>query len=573
MTIKFPVGIDDFKELIQGSYKEVFVDKTLLIKSIIDEGAKTILIARPRRFGKTLNMSMLRYFFSNENVEENRELFNETKIVEAITEDEKSYMDFQGKYPVIFITLKRIRNIPTYELAYKRIAATIGDMYKEHRYLLDSDKLYEDEKLIYQQIVNEQADISHLQDSLKKLTEYIHRYYNKKPIILLDEYDSPFHSSYTAENKYHKEMLSFMGGFLGEAFKGNEHLYKGVITGILRISLMNLFSGTNNIRVYSVLRRKYAEYFGFTEEEIIKLVDKTSIDINYKEMADWYNGYEIGGVVLYNPWSVICCLDSDGIMEPYWLDTGEYGIIGESLRHKDFGVKLQIQKLLTGDKIEADIDQRTVFTDLEENVEAVWGLLAYSGYLKVLNTKIQSSGKAQCMLAIPNNEVYGVYTRFISDWYEEGLGLNYYKKFMKSLVEGDIEYFQSQLKDYLDQSISYFDLGKKTPEKVYHVFILGLIAALRDKYIIKSNKEVGMGRFDITMIPRDNKKQGVILEFKSVKTERELKKEAGTALKQIEKNKYNAELKLHDVKEAMHIGISFSGKNVCVKSSYKKYDS
>ena len=557
--MKLPLGLDNFKELILQQY--FFVDKSLFIKEVLEETAETCLITRPRRFGKTINMSMLRYFFSNIDAKNNRALFKNCLIAKEQLADGKACIDFQGKFPVVFLTFKAIKE-PSYQAACQAIAALISKVYQEHRYLLTSKVLHEEEKHRYQQIITETADIVHLKTSLRNLIEYLYRYYKVKPIVLIDEYDTPMHASFSAREHYYEDMLNFMGGFLNNAFKGNEFLHKGILTGILRVSLVNLFSGANNIPVRNILSDKYAEYFGFTTDEVNDLLAKTNLQNQAEAIKDWYNGYQIGGITLYNPWSIVNCLDEKGKLQPYWLETGENSLIGHALKNKRISVKLKLQQLITGATVEVTIDQRTIFADLERNSEVVWGLLAYAGYLNILQSEVREDTLISAQAKIPNREVLGVYLRFVREWYEEALGLEDYQAFLESLVNGNIAEFQERLKSYLDESISYFDLGKKTPEKVYHVFVLGLMIGLRTNYIIKSNQEAGSGRFDVMLLPKNKSAQGIIMEFKSIDDNKKLAATAKAALQQIIKHNYQSELQQHGVNNILNIGVAFSGQQV-----------
>ena len=414
--MKFSIGNSDLKKLREEGRD--FIDKTLFVKEVLEDSADAFLITRPRRFGKTFNMSILRYFFDIRDAEENRKLFKGTLIEKAKLDDEQSCMDFQGQYPVIFITLKDVR-----ETSYKGMCAAIAGMvsklYEEHQYLLDSDILTSHKKEIYNQIIEERSSFQHLCSSLKDLTEYLYRFYNKRVVILMDEYDIPMHSAFEAKEPYHEELLPFMRSFMSSAFKDNIYLYKGILTGVLRVSLMNLFSGMNNVFVYTMLTHNYASYFGFTEAEVNNLF-KAERNQDIAEMKRWYNGYRVGVVTLYNPWSIVCCYIQKGKLEPYWLQTGEHGILGKALITSDrINVLEQLQQLIEDKPIETKIDERTIFVDIERNPNALWSLMLFAGYLKAVGFRVEGDGaEAEVFykLMIPNLEVKSAFVKMIENW-------------------------------------------------------------------------------------------------------------------------------------------------------------
>ncbi len=561
--MRYPIGISDFKEVAMGDY--TLVDKSLLIKDILDDSAKVILITRPRRFGKTLNMSMLRYFFDIAGAAENRKLFAHLDIAKAKMNDGTPCLEAQGKHPIIFLSLKSVK-ASTYALASQFIAALVSELYSEHRYLLSSDALFAEDKQMFQDILSEIASPSHVSNSLKHLARYLTNHHNKKPILLIDEYDTPIHAAYLSNPKYHDQMLEFMRGFLGEALKDNAFLHKAVVTGILRIAQASLFSGLNNIRVYTLLDSRYGQYFGFTVAETEHLLTQSGLLDKKQDIQSWYNGYCIGDITLYNPWSILCCLDMQGQLQPYWIETGEAGLLGVALRKQTIQVKLQLQQLMEGDTIEANLDYRTTLLDIEQNPVAAWTLLVFSGYLNARPLHFREDGEITCQLSIPNKEVSGAYLRFVKNWYQDALTDGDYMTLLDALINGRVEQFQELLQEYIEQSLSYFDLGKKTPEKVYHVFMLGLLAGLRTEYLIQSNKEAGFGRFDLALIPRDTTKLGILIEFKSIDDDSLLDASATDALAQIKQHHYTSVLLEHGVKMQLAIGIAFSGKQVLVRA-------
>lgn len=560
--MKLPVGIDDYKKLIQESYEHI--DKSLFIRAFLNENAESVLITRPRRFGKTINLSMLYYFLSNRDAEANRKLFHGKKIETVQTNDHKNCMDFQGQYPVIFLTFKNIRS-NHFEEAIQNIVFKMAEVYREHRYLMESEKLYQEEKAYFRRILEGQGESVELQQSLRVLSEYLQRHYDKKVIVLLDEYDTPFHTAYLSKKPYHKELTDFMKVFLGATFKGNVALEKGVLTGILRVSLMDLFSGANSILVLSMLVDQYAEFFGFTQEETQDLLKKYVVNLSKSEnmppidtITRWYNGYLIGSTCIYNPWSVICYLYYQAEPNVYWNATGEDSLLGKCLLHSSFNMKEHLTTLLNGEPLQVAIDERTIFADLTRNENAIWGLMLYSGYLKITGDNGDPENR-EYFIAIPNLEVKQAYKKMIRDWFLS-IGDTAYHQLFNSLQKGHLIAFQELLKDYLAQTVSYHDLGKKTLEKVYHILFLGMFFTLGGKYTIDSNKEYGLGRYDIMLLANDPSKPSYIFELKATDNPEKLANEAKKALEQITHSRYDARLKQAGITHVYHVGIAFCGK-------------
>jgi hypothetical protein len=571
--MKLPVGVDDYKKLIQQSYDHV--DKSLFIKAFLDENAESTLITRPRRFGKTLNMSMLYYFFSNQNTEANRQLFVGKKIEAAQTNEHINCMDLQGQFPTIFLTFKNVRP-DNFEEAKQQIAFKISELCAEHAYLSSSMELSTHEKEIFNSILNESADHTRLQYSLETLSKYLFKHHKKKVIILLDEYDTPFHAAYANATPFHEEISNFMKIFLGSAFKGNLALEKAMITGILRVSLMDLFSGANSIPVRSMLIPKYQEFFGFTEDEAQSLIiahatglPETTMSARIGEITQWYNGYRIGATLLYNPWSIISYLDLDCTANIYWNASGEDSVLGRSLLDSSFNMKDHLVRLLNQGSLQVAIDERTVFADLSRNEGALWGLMLYSGYLKVTGDNGDPEDK-EYQVAIPNLEVKQAYKKMVRDWFIS-IGESAYHQLFNSLQAGNLTTFELLLKNYLDQTVSYHDLGKKTLEKVYHVMFLGMFFMLGGKYTVDSNKEYGLGRYDIILIPKDKTKPGYIFEFKATDNARKLGDEVGSALSQITESRYSARLQQEGITRVHHVGIAFCGKEMHMGSEPHSY--
>ncbi len=549
--MKLPVGIDDFKELIDGNY--LLADKSLFIKDVIKDSAKVILLTRPRRFGKTLNLSML-YYFLRQNHDGGENLFKDLNI----SKDVEFCSKHQQQYPVIFITFKDIKQ-PTYDKSYARIEELIRKLYAEHRYLLEGDVLAQDEKNFFMDLLNKKAQESDIEAAIENLSAYIHRKFDKPPIILIDEYDTPIQEAYVKD--YYQDMIDLMRSIFGRALKGNLSLKKAVITGITRISQESLFSGVNNLEVYSLLREDYGQYFGFTESEVSQLLTQTEANVTLASIKEWYNGYQVGKHVLYNPWSIISCLKNHGKLQPYWINTASNEPIAKLLKNTKASTKRQFEELLQGKTIERPISENLVFADIENREAALWSLLLYAGYLKVISSELHGF-ELIAELAIPNKEVGFVYDRIIAGWFDFVISRDSYMSFVRSLIKVDVHAFKRYLSDYIMQRGSYFDFNTNTAEQVFHVFILGLVVGLRDYYYIRSNQESGLGRFDVIFIPKKNQKRGILLELKTCATADLLSDKAQEALDQIKDKKYISTFKQNNVETVSAIGLAFCGKQL-----------
>jgi len=549
--VKLPIGISDFQKLIQGRYE--FADKSNFIKEIVNDGAEVILITRPRRFGKTLNMSMLQYFLQS-NYPQEQNLFEGL----AVSEDVEFCKTYQNQYPVIFISFKDIKK-SNFADAYADITRLMQDLYANHRHLLEGDILAEDEKQKFISVLNQEAIKTNLESGIKQLSLYMTKKFNQKPILLIDEYDTPIQAAYM--NGYYDEMIELMRSIMGQALKDNIHITKAILTGITRVAQESLFSGVNNFIAYSLLQKKYGQYFGFTEAEVIGLLNKSEYVIPLQGIKEWYNGYRVGDYTLYNPWSIINCLNNEGILKPYWLNTADNSLLKSLVSNASTVVKRRFEELLQGKSVEAPLMENLVFADLNQKEDVLWSFLLYVGYLNVLSTRRQGY-LLLAEIAIPNKEVGCIYDEMISEWFSKAISLETYDEFVNSISTGDMERFEVILSAYLIQSGSYFDFNVNTPEQVFHGFILGLVLGLRDSYIIKSNQEGGYGRFDVVLIPNDKKKNGVLIEFKTADRAELLESRAKEALEQIKLKKYTAIFEQHGIKSALAIGLAFCGKQV-----------
>lgn len=550
------IGVDDFGKIITRNLG--FIDKSLFIKEIMDnDGVEVSVIIRPRRFGKTLNMSMLRHFLApTVNMLKTEGMFDHLKIAKQ----GNHYMQHQGKYPVIFISFKNVKD-GNFSNAYEQLQILISEIYREHRYLMTSDKLYPEEKKQYQDILERNTTSeSVLKNSLKELTRFLHVYHGVKPWLLIDEYDTPIQSGYM--NGYYQEMINFMRGLFGAALKGNDNLHRAVVTGILRIARESLFSDLNNLQVYSVLDKRYAEYFGFTETEVDEALKKNNLSSLSNEIKSWYNGYQIGNHQIYNPWSIASCINAEGTLEPYWVNTSENTLIKQLLAQSSADFKKQFELILNNQAIETSINKNLVFLDLNQNEDAIWSLLLFSGYLTAISTQVVDI-KLQCMLRSPNREISALYRTTIRDWFTQKGNELLYQQLLRFLVEGDLSSFFPLFQKILLESTSYFDATGQEPEKFYHGFVLGLVVNL-STHIVHSNKESGLGRYDVVLIPNDKTKLGIVLEFKVAKPTDDLQNSAQEALSQINTKNYAAELTQQGISNILKIGLAFSGKEVAM---------
>ena len=553
---KLPLGISDFKEIRKNDY--YFIDKSLFIKEIINEDAQVILLPRPRRFGKTLNISMLRYYFSIS--EADWSLYQNLKIA---AENEKYLQEF-AKYPLIYLTFKGLKDL-TWEDSLKNIEDIIAAEYQRHDYLLKEGILTEAERKVYREIINLEAEKVHYQKALLRLTEYLERYHDQKVIVLIDEYDQPIQSGYL--NDYYPEVVNFMRLFLENGLKDNVSLHKSVLTGILRVAKESIFSGLNNLVVNDIFTEKYNQFFGLLPQEVEAVFKNYDLEYKLKEIKNWYNGYNYGGQTIYNPWSIINCLYYQGEIKPYWVNSSGNELIRELLLKGNEDLKNSLELLIQNQSIEKKIDENIVFAEIESKSSSIWSFLLFSGYLSIVSSR-RERGRLFAELEIPNQEIKYIYEEIFLDWLEENIGSQKLSLMLNALTEGDVESFAQIFREFTINSLSYFDTSGSEAEKVYHAFVLGLLLNLRDNYQVKSNRESGYGRYDIMIIPDDKNKLGIIIEFKKISQfSSESKKEAlDSALQQIEEKNYQAELNSLGINDILKLAVVFSGKEVEVKS-------
>ena len=547
-----PIGIENFEDIIKDNY--YYVDKSMLIEDILVNRAAVTLFTRPRRFGKTLNMSMIKYFFDVRNKDENRKLFEGLKIFGS------EYMKEQGKYPVIFVSLKDLR-ADTWEMCLMEIKKLISKIYREFQYI--TEKMNEDDKEIYDSIKNRKNDMD-LNTSIELLSEYLFEYYGERVIILIDEYDAPIINAF--DKGYYNEAINFFQVFYSSALKTNDSLKYGILTGITRIIKEGIFSGLNNLKVDTILNKKFSEYFGLLESEVIKMLDYFEMKYKIEEVKEWYNGYIFGDKRVYNPWSIINYVDN-GEIKAYWANVSGNTLLENMLDQAGEDVYTDLKRFTDGESIEKYISDGTTIKSLLSNDDEIWQLFLYSGYLTKAKEKIEIDETLEYTniynLKIPNKEIRKYFgNMFLNRFFGTELKTSI---LIKALESGDIKKFEKTLGEIMVNMLSHFDLDSEM-EKIYQVFMIGLVGFLMGKYEIISNNESGYGRYDLAMIPIKSNEKAYLMEFKISKTEKSMTLKAEEALKQIDEKKYDTRLKARGIKKILKIGIAFYGKKVKVFS-------
>ena len=542
---RLAIGVSDFKHLIEEDF--YYFDKTKFIEEIIKDGSQVKLFARPRRFGKTLNMSMLKYFFDIKNREENKEIFKDLYIekTEAFKE--------QGQYPVIFLSLKDLKAL-TWEQMEKAIKSAISRLFLDHRYILnDLDKF---DTIIFENIIMKNIDLEDLKEALKFLTEKLYEKYNKKVIVLIDEYDSPLVSAYV--NGYYEKAKDFFKTFYSLVMKDNTYLQMGVMTGIIRVIKAGIFSDLNNLSTYTILSDMYTDSYGLTEEEVEKSLKDYGIEQEISNVKDWYDGYKFGDSEVYNPWSILNFLDFKEL-RAYWVDTSGNDLIKDVLKNITKNTIEALERLFNGEGLKQNISGTSDLSKLLSE-EELWELMLFSGYLTV-EEKIDQDNY---VLRLPNKEVRTLYRKtFFERYFGRGSKLLY---LMEALTENRIDEYEERLQEILLTSVSYNDT-KKGNEAFYHGLIMGMGLYLEGEYITKSNIESGLGRYDFVIEPKNKAKRAYIMEFESTDNIEKLEEVSKEALEQIENKKYDVSLKQNGVKDITYMGIAFCGKQI--KISYK----
>ena len=557
-----PIGVSDFRELIETRNADgagyLFVDKTLLIKEILLDGSKVIVLPRPRRFGKTLNLSMLEYFFSPEiDGASTKDLFGGLKISEY-----KNGMAHQGKYPVIFLSFKEAK-YSNFAKMQEGIRGLIANLFRGHQYLLESDKLTVADKQLFNSLLSETSSEANLSQSLQYICDFVFKHFGVKPYLLIDEYDIPIQEAYL--KGYYKQAVDFIRNLFSAALKDNKYLGKAVLTGIVRVSKESLFSGLNNITIYSILNSDYSQYFGFTEQEVDELLHDFSVEVDRAQITNWYNGYKFGDNTIYNPWSILNCMKNKGALQAYWVNTSSNLLAKQQIENGTANVKNKLRLLMQGEVIKEPITEHFVFEDLDKGQIAIWSLLVLTGYLKVVSQK-PAGQRHICELAIPNKEVEDFYTITVEEWLSAGLTLDWFHELLENLTSGKVSGFEEKLNKFVLESASYLDTSSDKQENFYHALMLGLVAGLKDDYIIKSNRESGYGRYDLAIIPKNKDDLGIVMELKKSEEKENIDALAKKALEQAEKNKYITELKQMNIAKIMIMGMAFASKKIKIYS-------
>lgn len=544
-----PIGVSDFKLATTGYY---YVDKTLMIRDFLDKKPMVSLFTRPRRFGKTLNMDMLRVFFEKTN-EDTSVYFKDKQIWQC----GDYYTKHQGRYPVIFLTFKDVKSM-TWEETFQKIRRLISLEFIRHNELETSSVLTAYEKEQYHLLAGDSGDEVDCQMGLQLLSLLLHKHYGRECIIIIDEYDTPIQQGHTCN--FYPEIVNFMRNFFSGGLKDNPHLAFGFLTGILRVAKESIFSGMNNLKTYSILDDGYSSYFGFTEKEVKDMLRYYGKDDKYNELSEWYDGYRFGNTEIFNPWSVINYISDNCFPKAFWQSTGSNEIIGEIIQTATPEITKDLYKLLCGEKIAAYIDTGVIYPEVQNNPYSIYSFLLVAGYLKVANIYPQSDGNFMCDVAIPNKEITFVYEKeVLNRTNQNSLAIS----ISQAIFSKDTQKLQALLEDFMVKSISSIDGAN---EGFYHGMMLGLCAILGNRYKIRSNRESGLGRFDIQLMPLTKGMPGFIFEFKHTKDEHtDLSALADSALQQIETKKYDTELRDNGVNSIISIGIAFRGKSAVVR--------
>lgn len=545
--LPLPIGISDYRRVTSEYY---YVDKTLMIRDFLDEMPMVSLFTRPRRFGKTLNMDMLRTFF--EKTEEDTSVYFRNRKIWAYGQ---KYRDHQGKYPVIFITFKDVK-CKTWPETFDLISRLIQMEYRRHAELADPSANADVD--FYQRIVAQHASENEIMLSLMMLSKMLHAYHGIEPIIIIDEYDTPIQQGHSCG--FYDDVVLFIRNLFSGAFKDNRHLKYGFLTGILRVAKESIFSGLNNLKINSILDNRYSEYFGFTPDEVREMADYYSASDKYEEICAWYDGYLFGKTEIFNPWSVINYFSNECVPGAFWLSTGSNEIIGEILSYADEETYERLYALMQGKSFLTYIDTSVIYPQIQKNPSSIYSFLLVAGYLKAEKTEFSASGDFMCQVSLPNKEISFVYNKEILSRMEHIVPQPLAISIQEAIFKNDAERLRALLEKLLHESVSYYDTAK---EIFYHGLVLGLCAMFSDSYSVTSNRESGEGRYDIQLMPRDINRPGFIFELKanSARTEDELKELAQTALQQIVDNAYDTEMRSRGVKTIVRYGVAFCGKN------------
>jgi len=548
------IGESDFRNIRKAN--AYYVDKSLFVEEIINCPYKVILLSRPRRFGKTINLSLLNYFFEKKDQDES--VLFEGLAIKKSTVFKKNF----SKYPVIYITFKDVKN-ESFEASLTKIEILIHEIIQQHSYLLNWEKLSPVASQLFEKIINQKAKKENYEDSLKIISNQLERYHNRQTVILIDEYDTPIHSGYV--NNFYEEITSFMRNLLSGAFKDNSSLFKGVITGTLRVAKESIFSGLNNLGVFTLIDEDFNNCFGFTKNEIHKILEDFGLSKYYDDVIKWYDGYKFGDNTILNPWSVMNFIaSSKKIFKPYWLNTSSMEMIEEIITPDRKALREELNDLIEGKIITKTIYENIVFNDIKNaKSDLIWSFLLHSGYIKIVK-ELESSLRRKFQLQIPNLEVRIIYIELVEKWIKNHIDLRQLETLLSSLKKGDITLFEKKLKAICMEIMSYHDF-EGSPEKVYHALVLGLLVWLSNDYAIRSNRESGYGRYDIIFKPKNIDQKGIIIEFKRIYEHENSEDVLKDALKQIDDKMYDVELKAAGVRDVLKIAVGFTGKEVYLK--------
>ena len=545
------IGTSDFKKLRIKDY--YYIDKTMYIKDILNNKSEIVLVTRPRRFGKTLNMSMLKYYFDCTK-KDSKELFQGLKILEQ----EEKYTSKLGYYPVIYVTLKDA-GLMNYNLMMMQLKTIMMEVYYEHRYVLEKEEMSEGERKIFNRMLSAEANDIDIMNSLKILSKILYQYYNKPVILLIDEYDVPLQNAYI--QGYYEEAVSFYRTFYGVTFKDNPYLEKTVITGVSRVAKESIFSGANNFDVYTVLDDEFSDDFGITEEEMEKAIQDFGIEEDRKEIKKWYDGYRIGNTEgIYNPWSILNYLKNKQLKQ-YWVNTSSNDLIKLVLKNSST-IKEKMERLLKDEEIEVPINLETIIVGIENNEDNIWGVMLGTGYLKV--TEVVNLAEHIYKVKLPNYEIKLLFQQIINDWFKNKVIGNDLKSILKDLVTLNLDEFERKFRVLVKEMFSYMDVGENTAENFYHAFVLGMLVGLKDTYYVNSNRESGYGRYDIMLEPKDKNGNSFIMEFKVLDDmeEKTIEDTIKNAKKQIEEKGYETNLREKGYRNITKMVYAFKGKEV-----------
>lgn len=554
-VLPLPIGISDYRLASSDYY---YVDKTMMIKDFLDERPMVSLFTRPRRFGKTLNMDMLRTFFEKTN-EDTAVYFRDKKIWSC----GEKYRKYQGKYPVIFVSFKDIK-FDTWDKTLAAIKDVFAKEAQRHIELLTSDKCNEYDKKAFEKLLYGEVNEIKLSGVLADLSHMLHVHYQEKAIIIIDEYDTPIQQGHT--KCFYNEVIGFMRNLFSGGLKDNPHLAYGFLTGILRVAKESIFSGLNNLTINSILDNKYSEYFGFTTDEIQEMASYYKAEDKYLEICQWYDGYKFGCTHIFNPWSVINYFRNNCIPMAYWQSTGSNDIIGEILNQANDDIYERLNALLRDETFVTYIDTGVIYPQIQNNPSSIYSFLLVAGYLKIVSTDLTNSGDYMCHVALPNKEISFVYNKEILQKLEHIIPQSTTAAIQEAIHIGNVNKFQELLGKLLIQSVSCYDT---VGENFYHGLVLGLCAMLDNKYYISSNRESGFGRYDISLCPKALSAPGIIIEIKFEKdcSDTKLQELSEVALKQIEDKKYYMDMKNKGIVKIFKYGVAFSGKNVKISMS------